>query len=80
MVFLFINLLLPNINGQTVSVSGWSQGGAFESVETTMTGGTGDTGLTRVRVYFNASKSNSTYVNNGTIRPNSLSVLVLIRI
>ena len=70
----------PNISGQTVSVSGWSQGGAFESVETTMTGGTGDTGLTRVRVYFNASKSNSTYVSNGSLRPKSISILVLIRI
>ena len=71
---------IPNISGQTVSVSGWPQGGAFESVETTTTGGTGDTGLTRVRVYFNASKSNSTYVSNGSLRPKSISILVLIRI
>ena len=33
-----------------------------------------------VTIDFNASKSNPTYVTNGSLRPNSISILVLIKI
>ena len=84
------NAQAPNIYGKTSTIFGLQDkssstaDGAFELATT---------GVTKVEVVSNtelkygtitnsfyASRSNSIYINNGTVRPNSLSVLVLIRL
>ena len=85
MVFLFINLLLPNTIGKFRCIchedNESQSSGAFSTsnpnFSSGLTSGNIVGGLTH---QFNASNSNSIYVDNGTVRPKSLSVLVLLRL
>ena len=74
----------PNITGETSRVAIWdstSNSGAFTTITRDSPLAGSDSGKCLQHVLrFNASLASSTYINNGTIRPLSLSVLVLLRI
>ena len=67
------------MTGQTVSVAGWQQYGAFQSEETMPTGGTSGEGLTRIKVSFSSNRSSSVYKTISKIQIRSAQALMIIK-
>ena len=71
--------MLPNVNGQTVSVAGWPQYGAFNAEETMPTGGTSGEGLTRIKVSFSLDRVSAVYKAISKIQIRSSQLLMIIK-
>ena len=87
MVFLFINLLLPNIFGYSdtteASDSEDRTTGAFSQIILNTNADfqrISSSSKNIVALEINASKASSIYTNNGTIKPQCYGMLVLLRI
>lgn len=85
MVFLFINLLLPNIEGSFPCTVPDNHNqyptGCFLGVTFQLENGKNtDTPGAMYGYWLRANKSNATYQDTATVRPDCISVLVLIKL